>query len=406
MKKLLLGLLLLLTLTACGGQSTPEPPESEGIICVLAEPAPPDRDGLHIFVEREVYAPSLTTFTYFIYNHTDETVEFGEDYRVQRLADDGSWVDLTPREDWGFTCIGLILKPGGEMSGTCTLDRYEEMPAPGSYRLVKPLGDREAEALFALGDSPYTAETPYGFGPLEDLPEDYRAASADCVVFLKNGMKNPENLEAFLHKSRLGAPCQLRTVRYRGEGTPIVTDVIYESGHFLRRERRDGAVTEQRFSYLVTDGQDLYLSNGVDWASGEKYRDNRAPLLLVETPAELIDAVEVNMKNHLRASNIRYQILSADGNRRAFLAAEESPTAFAVNWQRPGEEGTRGEVYDLRNWDGLETAITGLVWREDGTLLLTCETTEGGSGTLCFDPETERLTTVELCGLPLAEDGQ
>ena len=133
MKKSLLGLLLLLTLTACGGQSTPEPPESEGIICVLAEPAPPDRDGLHIFVEREVYAPSLTTFTYFIYNHTDETVEFGEDYRIQRLADDGSWVDLTPREDWGFTCIGLILKPGGEMSGTCTLDRYEEMPAPGSF---------------------------------------------------------------------------------------------------------------------------------------------------------------------------------------------------------------------------------------------------------------------------------
>ena len=178
-------------------------------------------------------------------------------------------------------------------------------------------------------------------------------------------------MEAFLLKSRLGAPCQLRTVRYRGEGTPIVTDVIYESGHFLRRERRNGAVTEQRFSYLVTDGQDLYLSNGVDWASGEKYRDNRTPLIPVETPSELIDAVEVNMKNHLRASNVRYQILSADGNRRAFLAAEESPTAFAVNWQRPGEEGTRGGVYDLRNWDGLETAITGLVWREDSTLLLT-----------------------------------
>ena len=87
MKKLLLGLLLLLALTACDGQITPEPPESEGVMCVLTEPVPPDRDGLHIFVEREVYAPSLTTCTYFIYNHTDETVEFGEDYRIQRLAE-------------------------------------------------------------------------------------------------------------------------------------------------------------------------------------------------------------------------------------------------------------------------------------------------------------------------------
>lgn len=405
MKKILLGLLLLLTLTACGGQSISEPLEPEGDLCVLAKEAPPDRDGLHIFVEREVYDPSLTTFTYFIYNHTDETVEFGEDYRIQRLADDGAWVDLTSREDWGFTCIGLILYPGGEMSLTCTLDRYQETPEVGSYRLVKPLGDREAEAPFQLGDSPYTAEAPYGFGPLEDLPEDCRAASTDWVVFLKNGMKNPENLEAFLHKSRLGAPCQLRTVRYRGQGTPIVTDVLYENGHFLRRERRDGAVTEQRFSYLVTDGRELYLSNGADWTSGEKYHDVRVPLIPVETPAELIAAVEENMEDRLRVSNIRYQIWSADGNRSAFLAAEESPAVFAVNWQRPGE-GTRGGVYDLRNWDGLETAVTGLAWREDGALLLTCETAEGGNSILCFDPETERLTTVEFCGLPPAEDGQ
>lgn len=405
MKKILLGLLLLLTLTACGGQSISEPPVPEGDICVLAKEAPPDRDGLHIFVEREVYDPSLTTFTYFIYNHTDETVEFGEDYRIQRLADDGAWVDLTPRENWGFTCIGLILYPGGEMSRTCTLDRYQEPPEAGSYRLVKPLGDREAEALFSLGDSPYTLGTPYGFGPLEDLPEDCRAASADCVVLLKNGMKNPENLEAFLHKSHLGAPCQLRTVQYRGEGTPIVTDVLYENGHFLRRERRDGAVTEQRFSYLVTDGRDLYLSNGADWASGEKYHDVRLPLIPVETPAELIDAVEEDMKTRLRVNHIRYQIWSADGNRSAFLAAEESPAVFAVNWQRPGE-GTWGGVYDLQNWDGLETAVTSLAWQEDGTLLLTCATAEGGSSILRFDPETERLTTVELCGLPLAEADQ
>lgn len=403
MKRLLLGILLLLALTACGGQTVPETGEAlpQGEVCGMID-LPPDRDGLHIFTEREVYDPSLTTFTYFIFNHTDETLEFGEDYRIQRLAEDGSWVDLTPREDWGFTCIGLILKPGGEMSSTCTLDRYEEMPEPGSYRLVKPLGDREAEALFQLGDSPYTAQTPYGFGPLEELPEDYRvpSASTDCVVFLKNGMRNPENLEAFLHKSRLGAPCQLRTVQYRGDGMPIITDVIYENGHFLRRVRSDGSITERRFSNLVTDGQSLYLSNGADWASGEKYHDSRVPLIPVETPAEMIAAVEAAAEDRLRASGIRYRVWSASGTRDAFLTAEDPPTAFAVNC-REGGEGTWGGVYDLQDWDGLETAITGLSWQEDNTLLLHCETAEGGSSTLCFDPETERLSALEFRGLPL-----
>lgn len=403
---LLLGLpLALLALTACGGEGTPEPPEPEGDICVLAKEAPPDRDGLQLFVEREVYDPSLTTFTYFVYNHTEETVEFGEDYRIQRLGSDGAWVDLTPRENWGFTAIGYALSPGDEMALTCTLDRYEEPPEVGGYRLLKFLGDREAEALFSLGDSPYTAETPYGCGPLEDLPEDYRVptASEDCAVILKEGLGSPKALEDFLHKSLLEAPCQLRTVQYRAEGAPVVTDVLYENGHFLLRERRDGVIAEGRFSYLVTDGRDLYLSNGADWASGEKYRGARVPLIPVETPPELIEAVESQTARRLEGNVTRYLVRSRDGAWSAGLT--DTPTEFSVSWQRPGEGG-RGAVYDLRDWDGMETAITGASWEEDGTLLLACETADGGTSTLRFDPETERLTTVELCGLPLAEEGQ
>ena len=49
-------------------------------------------------------------------------------------------------------------------------------------------------------------------------------------------------------------------------------------------------------------------------------------------------------------------------------------------------------MYDLNRWDGLETAIWGLEWQEDGRLLLVCETADGGSSRLSFDPETEKLT--------------
>ena len=48
-------------------------------------------------------------------------------------------------------------------------------------------------------------------------------------------------------------------------------------------------------------------------------------------------------------------------------------------------------MHDLNQWDGLETAIWGLEWQQDGKLLLVCETVDGGASRLTFDPETETL---------------
>ncbi len=401
MKKIMNGILLLgiLFLTACGGQPVPEPLPEDG----LRGPgeAPSDHPGWTVDMEREVYDPSLTTFAYFIRNETGETAEFGEDYQIRRL-EGGMWTDLTPRENWGFNHIGYSLTHGGEMALTCTLDRYEEPPEPGRYQLVKPLGNTAAYVEFQLGKSPYTAETPYGFEPLENLPENYRADTApkDCVVFANSGMRNPENVEAFLRKSALGVPFQLRAVEDRGDGDPVIQDVIYENGHFLRRVRRSGKIEEQRFSYLVTDGQDLYLSNGTDWASGEQYHDSRA-LLIPEGTPEMIAAAEETTARRLEGNAARYQIWSADGVWSAALT--NVPTEFSVRWQKPGE-GSWGGVYDLQNWDGLETSVTGISWQKDGALLLTCGTSNGGTSRLAFSPETERLTSLDFYGLPLAED--
>ena len=91
----------------------------------------------------------------------------------------------------------------------------------------------------------------------------------------------------------------------------------------------------------------------------------------------------------LAASTARYQVWSQDGAWCAQLT--ETPTEFGVDWRKPGE-GYDGRLYNLQDWDGLETAITGLEWREDNTLLLTCETLEGTSR-LVFDPEHTTLET-------------
>ena len=68
-----------------------------------------------------------------------------------------------------------------------------------------------------------------------------------------------------------------------------------------------------------------------------------------------------------------------------------SPTEFFVTWQKSGE-GAWGSMINLQNWDGLETEILSMEWREDNTLKLKCAAQAGTVSVLLFDPETETLT--------------
>lgn len=65
------------------------------------------------------------------------------------------------------------------MALTCGFSLFEETPEAGEYRLVKEVGGSTLYAEFSLGESPYTAETPYGYAPLEELPEEYGIQDLD-----------------------------------------------------------------------------------------------------------------------------------------------------------------------------------------------------------------------------------
>ena len=411
MKRFWIGLLALLALAGCAGPAEApdiEPPEEpaeelDGMCDLLPE----ELAGVHMMMEREVYDPSLTTFTYFLVNHEEKPVEFGEPYRILRWTEEG-YQELTPKEDWAFPAVGYTLAPGEAMALTCTLDRYEETPEPGEYLLVKKLGSgSEISALLYLGESVYTAETPYGFGPLEDLPEGYGPVdAADTAAVCVSGKRvvNLENAKVFLQEALLGVPCQLRVVQYYGQNDPMIIDVIHENG-YLWRMRHGDYIEERRYAYIVSDGTDLYLSNGADWESTLKYNSEKA-FLLPETLAgeELVRIVLDDTAERLEYNTARYKLWSGDGVWCATLLSGESPTAFSVSWQRP-EEGFWGGSYDLQDWDGLEASITQLEWRTDGRLTIRGETAEGGRFTDVFDPESEKLTALtggEICGLPLA----
>ena len=152
--------------------------------------------------------------------------------------------------------------------------------------------------------------------------------------------------------------------------------------------RDAGEITQRRFSYIVTDGTDLYLSNGADWDAGEQYGDKRVFLVPPMAGEEWVSDVESMEADRLAENTARYSLWSDDGVWNVRLT--EEPTVFSVSWKKEGE-GAWGKRFDLQDWDGLETAITGIQWQADGMLILTCETADGGASKMLFDAETGSL---------------
>ena len=398
MKRVLAAMLCLLLLAGCGGS-----PDSQ-------EETSPDQQSTSAFslgltTEWEEYDPSVeTVWCILSYEGEGEPLEFGAEYRLEVL-EDGAWKQVPFAENAAWDLVLYTLPAGESWAFPCVLSQFDYEFTDGTYRVVKELealpGDAEllpCEAEFTLREgAPISAETPYGLVPMENLPEDayvHADAAADdaaqygsAVVFNDGGVTDRELAETFLEKVSLGLPCQLRTMQSYYESWPMLIDVIYEQDSFLWRMRTNGEITEQRFSYIVTDGTDVYFSNGADWASTEGYDSDRAFLLPSGYGEPLVEAAEAMTEDRLTDSTARYQVWSQDGVWRAQLT--ENPTEFGVSWREPGQ-GSGGRLYNLRDWDGPETAITDLRWLEDNTLYLICETADGVSRYV-FDPENTVL---------------
>ena len=383
MKRVILMLLAAaMVLTACGKKEiTAEPPAEETVQDPTCAEAISETGDYAIVCEWEEYASDVERITFFVENHTEELVETGVDFRLERLEGD-TWTAVPMVENAGWVALGLSIPAGGRVPLDCYFSAYDyDFDRGGTYRIVKELKGQLAAGEFRLVEvSEISAQQPYGFAPLEELPEDFGASDANGneVVFTGEWIQNLEAVTAFLNKSGSGVDCQLRTVQDYGEGAPMVIDVIYENGHFLWRMWSQGSVTEQRFSYIVTDGSDLFLSNGVDWANTERYGSDTAFLIPSGVTGAMLTAVEQQAAGRLTANVTRYQIWSDDGTCSAALT--EEPTEFAVSWQEKGK-GSRGELVSLR------AAVTALKWQPDGTLRFTCGIAgDAGSYHAVFDP--------------------
>lgn len=408
MKKRLISLLCLALLTGCGAENTGDTawmvsqPEQHGLLPRSAEV---DVDGAFtLSTEWEEYDLSADHIWFLVENRGETDTETGTEYALEkRLETDGGaagWYQVPLAEDAGWEAVALALPAGETAALLCRLAMFDyDFSGGGTFRIVKEIGGQTCAGEFRLVEGgAISATAPYGFQPLEDLPEPWGAAEAgrDSVVFSQDGAAGLALAGSFLNKVRLGVPCQLRTVQDYGEGAAMATDVIFEDGCFLWRMKSMGTVEELRFSYLVTDGRDLYLSNGADWAAGERYNDRRT-LLAPEGTAGLeegIDLVERMTADRLAGNAARYRVWNQGGTASAGLT--EDPLEFFT------ESAAGGSVETLAG-RGV-SAVTAVEWQADGTLRLTCETDAGGRTALCYDPAAKTLSGPTLRGLPAQTD--
>lgn len=407
MKRILACLLCVLLLAGCGAD---RPDEADHMVSIPEQmglgpksAAGEESAAFTLSTEWAEYDPSIGTIWFTLENHSGGDIETGVDHTLECYVEEvGAWYQVPMKADAAWNAIALCVPDGETIALSCSLSMFDcDFSGGGAYRIVKKVDGQICTAEFQLTPgSAISAETPYGFTPLEDLPEDAymdpaaRNSYGAAAVFTDQGASSTELAEEFLQKVSLGIPCQLRTVQSYSESWAMTIDVICENSCFLWRMLSGDTVTEQRFSYIVTDGGDIYLANGADWDSTETYDSNRAFLVPERYGLDLVPLVEQMTADRLAANTARYKIWSADGTYNAALS--ETPTEFSV-----GGSGW-GESVDLQNWDGLETAILGVEWQEDGTLRLTCKTVTGETSVLRFDPKTEKLSA-EICTLPPAD---
>ncbi len=210
------------------------------------------------------------------------------------------------------------------------------------------------------------------------------------VVVTFSGTKNIGKLEAFVNKAALGMAAMVRVVQYTIEGDPIITDFIYNengSGYYLYRHDNsrdrfgaaDKGMTQTIFSYLITDGEAIYLSDCAGWALLGMY-PGAAPTQIAPTAqpgdvAALIGPVEEMTGKRLAWGNTRYKVYSPGGDNSVGLTGdvgdETRDNKLSYRYSSPG----RSEMRYVTDPDKIATRITEVVWLNKDSFVLVCETT-------------------------------
>lgn len=353
--------------------------------------------------EYPVIDERMESISCMISNHTGEDLEFGTEYALEVKGGE-AWYQVPFPENMGWEAVAIVLPDGESFGKVINLEMMEYTFRDGEYRIVMRIGERLVKAEFRMGESQITPETPFGYLPLQELPEDYsleEAVANGDVVFSFGETYNLEKLLHFVQNARLGLPAMVRLVSFTVEGDPIIYDiqrnVTYggmEWYHFSQDVTRDGfsapddrTIWEQNYSYLVTDGRDLYLSNYAEyredtgnWKEGRciVFQDGLQTKEEAEEVWEQYETILAWTKEmtdkRLEGNSIRLKVMSPDGSRYVCLDKDQEKGGNSFGY---GMEGYGDGDFRIPDAEGGQKVIVivDFEWLNDEEVRLHCRET-------------------------------
>ena len=374
---LILAITLCLLLASCGAPLTPS----------AVTPAA-EENGITLKTQFPVYAPDVPFIQFSITNNSGEMAEFGTEWSMERLEGD-VWYSIPFKPNTAWTQPLYMLLDGGTASDTAHLSMLDHKFKDGTYRIVKEINDTFYTAEFAIGDSPVGGDSPYGYAPMESLPNNYdeELATKDGVILL---YKNAD-FSRFFADLAVGMNTQLRYAEYDTPNSVYLTNLTVESHLGCKRIRytngSDGTESDAMyFGYIITNGEDVALSAYPTWQEKEHTRvllhglkGNTAFLSALETISQL-DAPAA--------------FWSEDGTKLLTLHQDaENPLSFGLSELFEGG-GSAGSMCEI-NTPGMK-AIRSAIWTGENTVMLICDVIDNAdhmTGYVFYDTAEHTVTS-------------
>lgn len=335
-------------------------------------------DDIVFTTEYPVYSKDITRITCFLKNNTKNELIYGEEYVIEKLID-REWYKIPFPDNAIWHSIAIILSPESTKTEYISLTFPDYTFTDGSYRVVKQVGDHYYAAAFELGSSGITADTPYGFQKLEQVPKDYTKEDAvrdGVVVVSHNSIENGGKIVEFIDHVRNNTASMLRVMQFTDEGDPIIKDIIYtveQDNYFIVKtdNTRDNfgssnGIIETIYSYIVTDGYQVFLSNYAGWVDS---KDN-IPLIAsgeVSKWKDIVPMVDKITEDRLYSNGTTYKLFQNDASKSLILT--ENPLEFGYN-----SNDSISEIRVIENSMNIATKITEALWADNHTILIVCGT--------------------------------
>lgn len=188
------------------------------------------------------------------------------------------------------------------------------------------------------------------------------------------------------------APSLLRILQYTVEGDPIITDITFNVSYFTQRintmlDRFNGqqGIHETIYSYLVTDGKDIYLSNHSSWDENSRENVRLIPTSSLPEWENAVNLIKQVTEDRLSSNITTYKVFSSDGTKYFIMSKE--PLEFGYGNQHSSETG------NIENKMGIAVEINEVLWADNNTILIVCKTNSDMKYYEFFNVETKSVVS-------------